>query len=695
MSKHSEEQTNKKWFDFKNIGSDEPVLSIFDEIGGWGTWADEVIAQLDAITAPQIKVRLFSPGGYIDEGMQIYNALRRHDARIVIEIDAQAASIASVIAMAGDEIRMADTAFMMIHDPWSGVMGNAEDMRKQADVLDKLKKAIVLAYVKRTGLDASNVEEMMAEETWMSAAEAVDLGFADKVDAFESAEPRDCFSNRIVNAFNRVPESLRGMFAVIQEHAQPVLMLSPTAMKGVNNQSAAAGEKAGAMPERKYMEVIMKDNGTAAPVDVAAIEKTTTENNLARVSEIGARADRAHDLVGRDKAQAMARAAIESGASVNEFADLLMAAAQAKASEQRSPIGMSDNEVESFSLHRALLAAATGDWSEAGFEQDVVTATANKLGSIYKKGIAIPTDVLLSRGRNVVTSTVAAPTIQTDVSLSFIDILRNKMRVREAGATVLDGLQGNQSISRLTGSATAQWVAEGVAATLSDQSYDAVTLAPKGVAATTRITLQSMMQSSIGLEMLTQRDLATVIALAADQAAINGSGTGATPRGILNTAGIGSVALGTNGALLADVDAFVDLETLVSESNADEGSLRYMTNAKVVGALKKLKTSTGEYLFSSSDRELPTALGQVNSYDVLRSNQIPSNLVKGTSGSVCSAAIFGDWSSLLIGEWGALILDVEKVQGNPGLFNVNALQFMDMAVRHPEAFAAITDIKTA
>jgi HK97 family phage major capsid protein len=683
---------NKVWFTFRNLDEGTPTLDIFDEIGGWGTWADEVISQLDAITASEIKVRLFSPGGYVDEGIQIYNALRRHQARIIVEIDSQASSIASVIAMAGDEIRMADTAFMMIHDPWGGAMGTAEDMRQTADVLDKLKASIVLAYSKRTGLDSVTIEEMMAKETWMSAAEAVDLGFADIVDDIDAAPAAQAsFSNKIVGAFKHVPKALSDSLKNINKNMQekPVLMLSPMAMARIEDSAAADKKEATASQQ---VEVIMNDNNDKQAVDSAAAKQEGMNAERERIGEIQARASLAAKNLGREAVDALAKKAIDQEKTADQFSAMLNALYQDDSASKHAPIGLSDGEVQAFSVHRALAAAATGDWSQAGFEHDVVMATAQKLGSHYKKGVAIPTDVLLRRPQNVITTTGAAPAIQTDVQgANFIELLRNKMRVREAGATVLEGLVGNQTLPRQTGGVQGQWLAEGVAPNQVDQTYDSVSLTPKGVSASTRVTLLSLMQSSVGLEALTIRDIVNAIALAADFACINGSGIGAEPKGILKTAGIQPVIMGVNGGALSNVDPLVDMETLVASSNVDDTALRYMTNAKVVGALKKIKSTTGEYLFSGRDRDLPTAVGNVNTYDVLRSNQVPSNGAKGT-GTNLSSIVFGDWSQLLIGEWGALVLDVEKVPGNPGAFNINALQFMDCAVAQPKAFSAITDI---
>jgi len=688
---------SKKWFAWKNLGSAMPTLDIFDEIGGWGTWAEDVIDVLDGITAPELKVRLFSPGGYIDEGMQIYNALRRHPARVIIEIDAQAASIASVIAMAGDEIRMAETAFMMIHDPWSGVMGDASEMRKQADILDQLKGAIVLAYSKRTGLDAAKIEEMMTEETWMIAADAVSMGFADVVDDFATgdAAPSASLSQNIINGFQHIPEAMQTMFAgSASASMQPVLMLSPEAMKGIKEASTAV-DKAGAMPEHKKVEVVMTgkvDNENAAPVDVAAVQQDALRVERERVNDITARAELAHGLVGKDAVEALARNAIQQGLSAADFSGSLLDAAQNKAKTQHTPLGLSDGEAQAFSFQRLLLAAATNDYSQAGFERDVCAATAQKMGG-KNKGIMVPTDVLsIARPQNVVSSVVGAPTIQIDVlAASFIDLLRAKMKVRGMGATVLGGLQGNVSIPRQAAGASAFWVAEGAQPTLNDQTFDAVALAPKGVAAITQTTMQNLIQSSLDMEAFIRRDLAMALALAIDLAAISGTGVGNQPTGILNTAGIGSVAMGVNGGALTNADPLIALETVVADSNVDGDSMAYLTNARVVGALKSLKSTTGEYLFHNAINDGPGSVGSINGYDVTRSNQVSKLGAKGT-GTGLSTVLFGNWSDLLIGEWGALNLQVDPFTGGVGNIKISALQFVDCGVRHPESFAAITDI---
>jgi len=455
--------------------------------------------------------------------------------------------------------------------------------------------------------------------------------------------------------------------------------------------------KAGAMPEiTQRKEVVMTDKvdnkekgAPAIDLDAARSEARADaiKAERTRTQEIEAVAQRAAKSLNGAEIN-LAREAIAAGKSVDAFRESILEKMNERASDQRSPLGLSDAEANSFSFNRAIAAAAQRDWSNAGFEREVCEATAKRFGG-KGKGIYIPTDVL----SRAVTSTVAAANIQTDVlASSFIELLRARMMVRKLGATVLGGLDGNISVPRQTAASNAAWVAEGGALTRSDQGYDAVALSPKGVVAGTTVTLQALMQTSPDVEALTRTDIAKVIALAIDAACINGTGSGAQPRGILNTAGIGSVAMGPNGAALSNVDQLVNLETLVGDSDADVETMSYLTNTKVVGQMKKLKTTTGEYLFSSKDRALPSAILGANGYDLFRSNQMPRNLTKGTSAGVCSSMIFGDWSSLLIGEWGALNLQVDPYTSGIGNINIDALQFVDAGVRHPESFAAITDI---
>ncbi len=160
-------------------------LFLYDIIGKdffGGISAGDVADMLSKMEdAKQIHVRINSDGGAVSDGMAIHAQLTQHPADITVSVDGFAASIASVIAMAGDTIQVTPQSMLMIHDPWAMVAGNAADMRAQADILDKVAGQIAETYSTRTGVKLNKVREMMAAETWMTGGEAVDMKFADKL----------------------------------------------------------------------------------------------------------------------------------------------------------------------------------------------------------------------------------------------------------------------------------------------------------------------------------------------------------------------------------------------------------------------------------------------------------------------------------------------------------------------------------
>jgi ATP-dependent Clp protease protease subunit len=172
----------KRWYDFRAQAKSAEIV-IYDEIGAFGIPAKAFLDELKALGAvAELTVRINSPGGSVFDGVAIYNALKRHQANITVWIDGIAASIASMIAMAGDEVMMPENAMLMLHDPSGLVMGTASDMRAMAEALDKMKAGIVAAYRDKSGRGDAEIEALMRDETWLSAQGAVDLGFADRVE---------------------------------------------------------------------------------------------------------------------------------------------------------------------------------------------------------------------------------------------------------------------------------------------------------------------------------------------------------------------------------------------------------------------------------------------------------------------------------------------------------------------------------
>jgi len=171
----------KTWYNMIAAEDNSSVeISIYDAIGGHDVNAKQFVNELKEINTETINLRINSPGGSVIDGNAMFNALQRHPAKVVTHIDGLAASMASVIAMAGDEIHMADNALLMIHNPWTFSMGDADELRADADLLDKMSTSIVGAYG-RSQYEADEIKNLMDEETWFTAQEAFDAGLVDHI----------------------------------------------------------------------------------------------------------------------------------------------------------------------------------------------------------------------------------------------------------------------------------------------------------------------------------------------------------------------------------------------------------------------------------------------------------------------------------------------------------------------------------
>jgi len=176
-------------------------LSIHDEIGAYGVSAKDFINDLGKLPGDAaLTLRLNSPGGSVFDAVAIYNALKRHAGPITVSIDGIAASAASYIAMAGDSVVMPENAFLMIHDPSGLVMGTAADMRAMAEALDKIAGALIKGYAAKSGKPEDEVAALMAAETWFTAADAVEAGFADSM-----VEPVQIAASFDVTRFRNAP----------------------------------------------------------------------------------------------------------------------------------------------------------------------------------------------------------------------------------------------------------------------------------------------------------------------------------------------------------------------------------------------------------------------------------------------------------------------------------------------------------
>lgn len=199
----------KNWYTIRARGTGAEVL-IYDEIGAYGASAKGFLAELGALPdGVPIDLRLNSPGGSVFDAVAIYNALQRHDGTITAWIDGLAASAASYVAMAGDEIVMPENAFLMIHDPSGLVMGTAADMREMADTMDKIAGGMVRGYAARSGRTEEEIAALMAAETWFDAEAALEAGLATRM-----IEPVRIAASFGIGRFRNAPPALAEAIAV-------------------------------------------------------------------------------------------------------------------------------------------------------------------------------------------------------------------------------------------------------------------------------------------------------------------------------------------------------------------------------------------------------------------------------------------------------------------------------------------------
>ena len=365
---------------------------------------------------------------------------------------------------------------------------------------------------------------------------------------------------------------------------------------------------------------------------------------------------------------------IRDGRSVQEFNQAVMDQwnpEKITPKPQDAEIGLSEAETRSFSFIRALnYLANPGDRAAreaAAFEIEASNAAAKKAGRV-SRGITVPYDVM-RRDLKTSPATQGGNLVQTDLdAANFIDLLRNSSALDQAGATTLTGLQGNIAIPRQSGAATAYWVAEGGAPTESQQAIQQVSMVPRTCGAFTDISRKLLIQSSLDVEQMVRNDIAKVIALEIDRAALYGTGSSNEPLGLHNTSGIGTESITANNPTFAQV---VNMESDVAAANALMGNLAYITGATIRGAMKVKAKDSGSGLF------LWDGNNTVNGYNAYMSNQVEAGDIW-----------FGNWSDCIIGYWSSLDLLVDPyTHSTSGTIRITALQDVDVAFRHAASFS--------
>ena len=383
------------------------------------------------------------------------------------------------------------------------------------------------------------------------------------------------------------------------------------------------------------------------------------------------------DLAAKHNKRDLGNQAIGSQMSVEEFrGQLLEQISTTTPIDSGNEIGLTEKESQRFSLVKAVRALANPTdrraQEDAKFEFECSNAASQAEGKT-SQGVMMPADVLRNWTRDLNTGDDSSLVAEDYKGGSFIDVLRNSSSVMAAGATLLNGLQGNVVIPRKTAGSTAAFLAtEGAAAGESEFTSDSVTMTPKVVGAFSDVTRLLLGQSALSVENLIRDDLMKGIATAIDTGALLGSGTNGNPRGIRNTTGINTSTFAAATPTWAEI---VAMESAISGDNALFGTLRYICRPSEFGTMKVTSKDTGSGQFIVSPDN------SVNGYEVIRSNQV-------TAGDF----YFGNFADLLVGFFGSLDINVDPYSlSSTGSVRIVALQNCDTAVRHPESFILSND----
>lgn len=412
----------------------------------------------------------------------------------------------------------------------------------------------------------------------------------------------------------------------------------------------------------------------AAPAITSADVRAQVAAERAQVREIIAIGEQFARFNGVE----LAKQAIEKGETVEQLRAQIMNAVTAAQTTQATNLDLSAKEQKRFSVFKAIRAISDKTWKGAEFELECHSEILKRTGlsEAVHGGFYMPADIQ-RRDLTVGTPTAGGNLVATNLdAANFIDLLRARSRVAALGATMLPGLVGNLSIPKLTGAATAYWLTnEATAITESQQTIGQLALTPKTVGAYTELSRQLMLQSTPAAEALVMGDLAKVLALAIDLAAFEGSGSSGQPTGISQTANIGSV---TGGSLdLADI---IEFQTDLAGSNALADGCAYVTTPAVAGLLKgraRIASTDSKTIWEGSILD-----GTVDGFRATSTTQLTA-----------ASMIFGDFSQVVIGEWGMLEIALNPYAAfATAITGIRAIQSVDVGIRQAAAFSRATSI---
>ena len=418
-------------------------------------------------------------------------------------------------------------------------------------------------------------------------------------------------------------------------------------------------------------------------VDVRQVSDSAKAEALANVGEI-------ISLGKHHNQRDLADKAIERGVSVDQFkGELLEAVRNDRPLETPAAVvDVAKSEQREYSLIRAIKAASSGDWREAGYEREISDEIAHRSGK-EARGFYVPANINWGQRDQTKSPTSAGGfLVGTDhLADQFIEALYGRLTVASLGARIMQGLKGDVAIPKLSASVTnSAFVAEGSAPSEGAATFAQVTMSPKTLAAYVDVSRRLMQQSDPSVEQVLRNDIINTFARRIDDAAIEG-GAANGPSGIIANGSTNVVAMGTNGAAITYAKV-VEMMKAVEEDNAVINNSAFLTNPKVIAALRTTARQAngveGNFIMDANQSILGT--------NVASSTIVPSDLTKGT-GSNLSAMVYGDFSQIMIGFWSGVDVVVDQSSlSTSGGTRLAFFQDLDVALRYPESFAVIKDI---
>lgn len=496
----------------------------------------------------------------------------------------------------------------------------------------------------------------------------VSVGYAVSEDYDEETREGDEYPTRTYRRWTPYEASL------VAVPADPTVGVGRSAGGAAPVSNTTPGEPAG----ERAMET---QNAPATPVSVApsAPAGPTREQiimDMAEAAGLGVRD--ARELVASDK-------------DVREVSALVFQRVkerEAAATQPAPRVAFSAREEQTYSLVRAINALANNQRS--GLEFEVSDEIAKQMGRathgfFYPTTMAAQQRTLLSVGG----TNKGAESKFTEFG-SFFEQLRNRLVTARMGAQMIGGLNGDVGFVEQTAAGTATWGAETANASLSSLTLGLRTMAPKILQSATTYSRQLLRQSVIDVENLVRNDLLTIHALELDRAALVGTGLTNQPRGITNTSGVDSTVVGGATGAQPTYENVVALQRQVAAANGFDGRLGYVMSPRVAARLaltQQFASTNGVPVWAG-----PLTDGIVAGLPAVSSNQIPQNIVKSTSNDT-GPVIFGDWSALMIGEWGAAEILVDPLTSGPAVIKVMSIQMVDVLLRYPAKFAVMPDAR--